>query len=178
MMPGGIWISEALCCPHRFLFFPLLLVYLRCSFRFALFSLIRLFYYKNKNAWFLDSLISALVDSGASSNFIDSAFLSTLALTPSQLPIPIKLSLFDGEPTSHGLITHSISTNLLFPPSSFQVVDLLVMTLHPSASIVLGLPWLRYTNPDIDWDSTSDPVSSWGSPSSGASFPCSSFHFP
>jgi len=78
-------------------------------------------------------------------------FLSTLALTPSQLPIPIKLSLFDGEPTSHGLITHSISTNLQFPPSSFQVIDLLVMTLHPSASIVLGLPWLRYTNPDVDW---------------------------
>jgi len=109
------------------------------------------FIIKIKMPGFSDSLISALVDSGASSNFIDSAFLSTLALTLSQLPIPIKLSLFDGEPTSHGLITHSISTNLLFPPSSFQVVDLLVTTLHPSASIVLGLPWLHYTNPDIDW---------------------------
>src|SRR5882762_725678 len=94
--------------------------------------------------------IPTLVDSGASSNFIDSAFLSTLSLFPS--PIPIKLSMFNGEPMSHGLITHSITANLLFPSSNcFQIVDLLVITLHPMASIVLGLPWLCYTNPDVDW---------------------------
>ena len=27
----------------------------------------------------------------------------------------------------------------------------LVTKLHPSARIVLGLPWLRETNPDVDW---------------------------
>ena len=108
------------------------------------------FIIKIKMPGFSNSLISTLVDSCASSNFINSAFLSTLALTPSPLPIPIKLSLFDGKLTSHGLITHSVSTNLLFSPSSFQVIDLLVTTLHPTASIILGLPWLCYTNPDVD----------------------------
>ena len=100
---------------------------------------------------FCDSPIPTLVDSGASSNFIDSTFLSKLALALSRLPIPIKPDLFDGEPTSHGLITHSVSSNLLFSPNCFQVVDLLVTTLHPSASVVLSLPWLRYTNPDVNW---------------------------
>jgi len=62
---------------------------------------------------------------------------------------------------------HSIY-QISVPPSSFQVIDLLVMTLYPSVSIVLGLPWLRYTNPDVELDSTSDPFR-LGSPSSGAS---------
>ena len=70
---------------------------------------------------------------------------------PAALAQPITLCLFDGKPTMSGFIHQLISTNVHFSDESHQDLDLLVTKLHPSAPIVLGLPWLQSTNPIIDW---------------------------
>jgi hypothetical protein len=48
----------------------------------------------------------------------------------------------------------------MFSESSTQNLSLLVTKLHPSAPIVLGLPWLRTTHPTIDWETLSLTFSS------------------
>ena len=100
---------------------------------------------------FSDALIPALVALGASLNFIDTSFLEWLQVVPIPLSNPVELSHFDCIPTAHGLINHSIHSDIMFSPGYEQSVNFLVTTLHPSASIILRLSWLCYTNPDIDW---------------------------
>src|SRR6266481_3501917 len=70
---------------------------------------------------------------------------------PSALAQPIALCLFDGKPATSGFISQSISTPVHVSDESTQALELLVMKLHSSAPIVLRLPWLRSTNPVIDW---------------------------
>src|SRR5882724_1553712 len=103
----------------------------------------------------LSDPVSALIDSGATSNFLDSslAALATFVLEP--LDRPIALCLFDGKPATAGFIHESVNTSISFADHSTQSISLLVMKLHPSAPIVLGLPWLRSTNPTIDWSALS-----------------------
>jgi hypothetical protein len=103
----------------------------------------------------LEDPIPTLIDSGATSNFIDSAFSSRPGFACTPLATPIALCLFDGKPGTSGFIHEYITTNLTFSDSSSQDILLLITELHPSASIVLGLPWLRFTKPIIDWGSLS-----------------------
>ena len=95
--------------------------------------------------------IPTLIDSGATSNFIDSALASMSIFVPTALAQPITLSLFDSKPATSGFIHQSISTSVQFLDESTQKLDLLVTQLHPLAPIVLGLPWLQSTNPIVDW---------------------------
>src|SRR6266481_2129910 len=99
--------------------------------------------------------ISTLIDSGATSNFIDSSLASMSIFVPSALAQPIALSLFDGKPAMSGFIHQSISTTVQFSDESTQELDLLVTKLQPSAPIVLGLPWLQKTNLVVDWENWS-----------------------
>jgi len=116
-MPGSIWIFGASLHPHRFLF---LLVYLRL-FPLLHFLLTHwLLYYKNKMPRFFRLSIPGLcVTLSGAKSLIDS--------TSFHLAWPIAASdshqaqsVWLAEPTSHGLITHSISTNLLFPQVPFR----------------------------------------------------------
>ena len=99
------------------------------------------------------SPISALIDSGASDNFIDSSLLKHTSLPMTALRNPIRLELFDGSPTTAGFITHSINLDVLYPSGDPVTLTFLITALHPSAQIVLGMPWLQTTNPTIDWTS-------------------------
>src|SRR6266481_8446373 len=74
---------------------------------------------------------------------------------PSALVQPIALCLFDSKPATSGFISQSISTPVQFSDESTQTLELLVTKLHPTALIVLRLPWLRSTNPIIDWSTLS-----------------------
>src|SRR6266481_909824 len=74
---------------------------------------------------------------------------------PSALVQPIALCLFDSKPATSGFISQSISTPVQFSDESTQTLELLVTKLHPSALIILRLPWLRSTNPIIDWSTLS-----------------------
>ncbi|KAG6876051.1 hypothetical protein C0993_005951 [Termitomyces sp. T159_Od127] len=77
--------------------------------------------------------VSTLVDSSATNNFIDKS-LATLATTPQKLPLPICLTLFNGNSTS-AVARPPVACD---PPAR----------LHP---LILGLLWLRSTNLYIDW---------------------------
>jgi len=95
--------------------------------------------------------VSVLIDSGATSNFLDSSLAALPLFVSEPLDRPLALCLFDGKPATAGFIHESVKVSIVFTDSSTQDLSLLVTKLHPSARIVLGLPWLRSTNPTIDW---------------------------
>ena len=64
---------------------------------------------------------------------------------------PLKLRLFDGSSTSAGLIQSFTKLKIRFPDGTEHSVRFLVTRLHPAAQLVLGLDWLRTSNPHIDW---------------------------
>jgi len=99
--------------------------------------------------------INALIDSGASVNFIDLALASKHPLLRCLLQKPIDLELFNGELTSGGSITHDLTTPILYANGVQHTVTFHETKLHHSNPIVLGLKWLRDINPDIDWASLS-----------------------
>ena len=94
--------------------------------------------------------VPTLIDSGATSNFVNSSFSSHSNFTCIPLHSPISLCLFDGKPATNGFIHEYLNTSLTFSDSSLQDILLLVMKLHPLATIVLGLLWLHSTRPIID----------------------------
>src|SRR5882724_5643862 len=103
----------------------------------------------------LSDPVSALINLGDTSNFLDSslAALPTFVLEP--LDRLITLCLFNGKPATARFIYESVNISVLFADNSTQSLSLLVMKLHPSAPIVLGLPWLQSTNLMISWSALS-----------------------
>src|SRR5882724_10897167 len=95
--------------------------------------------------------VSALIDSGATSNFLGLSLDTSPPFVLEPLDCPIALCLFDGKPTTAGFIHESVNISVLFADHLTQSLSLLVTRLHQSALIVLGLPWLQSTNLTIDW---------------------------
>src|SRR5882724_9043045 len=95
--------------------------------------------------------VSALIDSGATSNFLGLSLDASPPFVLEPLDCPIALCLFDGKPVTAGFIHESVNISVSFADHSTQSLSLLVTKLHPSALIVLGLPWLQSTNPMINW---------------------------
>ncbi|KAG5726085.1 hypothetical protein E4T56_gene1635 [Termitomyces sp. T112] len=91
-------------------------------------------------------ILPALIDSGASSVFIS----NQLDLRCNDLDKPLKLQLFDGSPATTRITQYHDNTLTLNNDLQFQA-RLLVTQLPPSTPIVLGLPWLRDVNPNINW---------------------------
>ena len=95
--------------------------------------------------------VLTLIDSGATSNFVDSSLSPHSNFNCISLHSPIALCLFDGKPAMSGFIHEYLNTSLTFADSSLQDISLLVMKLHPLATIILGLLWLCSTRPIINW---------------------------
>src|SRR5882724_5396355 len=93
--------------------------------------------------------VEALIDSGATSTFIDIEFIRTKNIWTHRLPRAILVYNVDGTPNEAGHIT--------------EVVDLIVQykdhsewaTFHimgiGRTTIILGHTWLMEHNPEIDW---------------------------
>src|SRR5882672_1295969 len=103
----------------------------------------------------LSDTVSALIDSGATSNFLDSSLDDSPLFLMKPLDLPITLCLLDGKPATAGFIHESVTTSVTFTDGSTQNLSLLVTKLHPSALMVLGLPWLQSNNLTIDWSTLS-----------------------
>jgi hypothetical protein len=96
----------------------------------------------------------ALIDSGATDNFIDTTFLQHQGLPSIVKTKPEPFELLDGNAPSSGPITHKAQFDLsILNPDflgmqecKFQVTKL------GHFPVVLGLPWLSKVKPDIDWD--------------------------
>ena len=98
-----------------------------------------------------DVSYNTLIDSGATRSFVDKSIAEKFPQNVTTLETPIPLELFDGQPTSAGEITKSFKDSISFADGTIQTVEFLVTRLHPTAPVVLGLPWLRQFNPEINW---------------------------
>src|SRR5882724_5473431 len=90
----------------------------------------------------LSNPVSALIDLGATSNFLDSSLATSPPFVLEPLDCLITLYLFDGKPANAGFIHESVNISVSFADHSTQSLSLLVTKLHPSTPIILGLPWL------------------------------------
>ena len=93
----------------------------------------------------------ALIDSGAGGTFIDEAFAHTnhIALTPLITPLPVYN--VDGTLNKLGKITHYTWRDISIAGITRRTR--LLATSLGKETIILGLPWLRRTNAQINWQS-------------------------
>jgi hypothetical protein len=91
----------------------------------------------------------ALIDSGATENFIDQETVKKLKLGSKKLSEPIRLRNIDGTYNQSGSVTHFI--DLLVNRGGRKIMQRFYITNLGSDRIILGYPWLCAFNPDIDW---------------------------
>jgi len=93
--------------------------------------------------------VSALVDSGATSSFIDQTFvvLHNILVTKKSTLVPVEV--IDGKTIASGAITHETTLlELCIDKHTEKIILNIISTPHHP--IILGLPWLEAHNPIID----------------------------
>ena len=91
----------------------------------------------------------ALLDSGATNNFIDSNFCQQHGIPTFKKTNPYQLFVIDGRPIKSGNVTHSVTLDLRVGAARHTITfDVTALGSYP---LVLGTPWLRRFNPTIDW---------------------------
>jgi hypothetical protein len=96
----------------------------------------------------LISEVDALVDSGATDNFISPAVIQHFGIPTRQLHKPRAIRNVDGTANKIGAVTHVTNLTLRFKGTrtqTFYIVDL------GQDHMLLGMPFLAATNPKIDW---------------------------
>ena len=93
-------------------------------------------------------VITALVDCGATGNFIDPILIQQLLL-PSQPIKPLQVLNIDGTLNKQEQIT--TTTWVHFQASAFKDDLSLMIVGLGRAQIILGMPWLTQKNPQINW---------------------------
>jgi hypothetical protein len=91
----------------------------------------------------------ALVDSGAMENFMDHTTVKKLRLGTKKLKYPIPVRNIDGSNNRAGHIMDFIE--LIIKQGTKKVPTKFYITNLGSDRAILGYPWLRDFNPDIDW---------------------------
>lgn len=96
----------------------------------------------------------AMIDSGATSNFVDLAFVKAHGLPLEEKKTPRELIVVDGRPISSGAVTHHTlplrASVLESYPLHSETLSLDVTSLG-SYPIILGIPWLKKHEPTISW---------------------------
>ena len=92
-----------------------------------------------------------MIDSGATGLFLNSSYAQKHHMVTRPLHHPIKLYNIDGSPNRAGSITHSVRLMTRVDKNPSQLLEFLVTDLG-NENIILGLPWLRRVNPNIDWE--------------------------
>lgn len=100
----------------------------------------------------------ALVDSGADDNFLDRGALDRLGIRAIPLERSIIAKALNGRLL--GRITErSEPLSLLLSGNHRETISFLIMEC-PVTPVVLGLPWLKLHNPQLDW--STGQILSWG----------------
>jgi hypothetical protein len=94
----------------------------------------------------------ALVDLGATDNFMHPAFTKRMGLGLQKLPTPKKIFNIDNTTNKSGMITHfldlNVHTNGINKEMQFLVTDI------RHKEVLLGYPWLATFEPKFNWRST------------------------
>jgi len=89
--------------------------------------------------------INAMIDSGATEDFIDRGFCSKYDIRTTQAKTTREVSLADGRPSAMGPITHTAKVPMDIGShrelATFQVAKL------PNHEVILGMPWLKQHSP-------------------------------
>ncbi len=93
--------------------------------------------------------VSALVDSGATSSFIDQTFVAQHNIPMVKKSTPVSVEVIDGRTIGSGAITHETTPlELCIGKHTEKIIFNIISTPH--YPIILGLPWLEAHNPIID----------------------------
>ncbi|OMH80913.1 Retrotransposon-derived protein PEG10 [Zancudomyces culisetae] len=104
--------------------------------------------------------VAALIDSGASENFISSDAVQKYHLMPFTLTSPIPVETINGNPLlPNGINQYVDSVTLEIANDHAEKIDLYVIPAT-HADIILGLPWLQRHAPNINWKSLNITFSS------------------
>ena len=91
----------------------------------------------------------AMLDCGARGRFIDQNYAKSLGLETQELEEPILVKNVDGTFNKKGTIKRYVDLDITIhgrkKRTRFHLTGL------GKQKIILGLPWLRENNPDIDW---------------------------
>ena len=91
----------------------------------------------------------ALLDTGAGGKFIDQNYVREQELETKDLKFPIKVYNVDGTPNKRGTITKYVNLKMKIN-GRVKTTNLLVTGLGKQ-KIILGYPWFKNENPDINW---------------------------
>ncbi|ESK91225.1 pro-pol protein [Moniliophthora roreri MCA 2997] len=92
----------------------------------------------------------ALLDSGAGGRFISTALARKLGKKWIRLPEKIKVFNVDGTPNKTAWISHMVELEFRIAGKEFR--ENFMISGIGDESMILGLPWLRYHNPQINWE--------------------------
>ena len=95
------------------------------------------------------SPLTILLDSGADESFIDRELVHQLGIDTVPLGSPIETQALDGRPLAR-VERRTVPVNLLVSGNHHKSISLLVIS-SPLSPVVLGYPWLKTHNPQIDW---------------------------
>jgi hypothetical protein len=92
---------------------------------------------------------NALIDCGASDLFLDVSYVSREHLTTKKLSKPIPVHNVDGTPNEAGPIAEVAELDLSYEGHTERAI--FAITALGDQNVILGLPWLREHNPEVDW---------------------------
>jgi Retroviral aspartyl protease len=95
--------------------------------------------------------VTALVDSGATGQFIDAGFVHRHQLSTRPLSRPIPVYNVDGTPNEAGSIREVVDLVLRYKDHTER--GQFAVTGLGKQSMILGITWLRQHNPEVDWRS-------------------------
>ena len=97
----------------------------------------------------LHSKVSALIDSGASENFLSPDLVKHFSIPTYQIPKPKIVRNVDETKNNIGNVTHATTLRIHYQGKNiehtFYVIDL------GDDHMLLGMPFLKATNPHINW---------------------------
>ena len=99
--------------------------------------------------WHAVTKTNALLDSGATHNFIDQRTLKNLGLGTRTLSLPREVKNVDGTPNQGGTISRFCNL-WVCQGKTIKKLGFFVTNLGTD-QIILGHPWFKTFNPDIDW---------------------------
>jgi hypothetical protein len=93
--------------------------------------------------------MTAMVDCGATNNFINKDYAEKIRIPLDRKKIPRRVRAIDGREIASRPVTHDTTLNLTI--NNHQEIIKLHCIMIGNSPIIVGLPWLKKHNPNINW---------------------------